>query len=519
MSTNESKPTRVLIVEDDPVYARFLQEVLLEVEGGHYQVTPAGGLGEGLQRLSGAGFDVVLLDLGLPDADGTEAVSRCYEQAPQTPIVVLSALNDLNVAVQSMRLGAQDYLVKGEVEHALLPRAIRYAIERHRLHEGMLEARAEAERANAVKDEFLAMLSHELRNPLAPIVAALDVLEHKGRAGIERELTILRRQSRHLVCLVDDLLDVARIAHGKVELHRENVDVADIVNAGLETAAPLIEERRHNVVVSVPRDRCYVHGDSARLAQVVANLLTNAAKYTNVGGNIEIAAREDGGSVELSVTDDGVGMDKELAERVFELFTQGKRTLDRSAGGLGLGLAIVRNLVTSHGGSVSAHSDGPGKGSEFRVRVPLSRRSAPPARSTRGPSLASGGSAAVAPSRRVLVVDDNADGAELLEFGLRTLGHETRVAHDGEQALALATEFLPDVALLDIGLPIMDGYALARAMRNRLAERTPVLVAVTGYGQDSDKRLSREAGFEHHLVKPIDLDTVANLVSSVELRR
>jgi signal transduction histidine kinase len=514
MSAGVTNQTRVLIVEDDPGYARFLEEVLREVEGDGYVVSSAGTVEDALGSLGSGTFDVVLLDLGLPDADGTEALSRVYEQASQTPIVVLSALNDLNVALESMRLGAQDYLVKGEFEHALLPRAIRYAIERKRLQEGMSAARAEAERANAVKDDFFAMLGHELRNPLAPIVTALNVLERKGGAGIDRELTILRRQVQHVVRLVDDLLDVARIARGKVELHRENVDVADVVEAGVETAAPLIEERQHSLSVEAPRGTCFIHGDASRLAQVVANLLTNAAKYTNVGGKIRVSVARNDGFVEIAVGDNGVGMDQELIERVFEVFAQGKRTLDRSAGGWGLGLAIVRNLVSLHGGSVSAHSDGPGKGSEFRARFPLRNDSA----STAAPRerAQSEPPQARAPKRRVLVVDDNADGAELLELALQTLGHDTRVAHDGPEALAAAKDFLPDVALLDIGLPGMNGYELARAMRDLLGDSTPVLVAVTGYGQDSDRKRSSAAGFAHHLVKPIDLEGVGALIASLK---
>lgn len=513
MSRTQANVTRVLIVEDDAGYARFLREVLLEVEGGGYAATNCSSVAEALSSLAAGVFDVVLLDLGLPDADGTEALARVYAQAPHMPIVVLSALNDLNVALESMRLGAQDYLVKGETEHALLPRAIRYAIERKRLQEGVLLARAEAERANAVKDDFLAMLGHELRNPLAPIVTALNVLERKGAAGIERELTILRRQVQYVVRLVDDLLDVARIAHGKVELHREDVDIADVVDAGLETAAPLIEERQHGVAIEVPRGRYFVHGDRSRLGQVVSNLLTNAAKYTNPGGAIRIgASANDDGGVELTVSDNGVGMDAALIERVFEVFAQGERTIDRSAGGLGLGLAILKNFVSLHGGSVSARSDGPGRGSEFIVRLPTRRRagsspSAPPP-PPEEPTLA--------PPRRVLIVDDNADGAELLEVGLRTLGHETCVAHDGPSALAAAKSFRADVALLDIGLPVMSGYDLARALRELLGDATPVLVAVTGYGQDSDRKQSRDAGFAHHLVKPVDLEAVGALIASAK---
>lgn len=503
--------TRVLIVEDEPGYARFLREVLLEAEGQGYDPACVGTLEAALERLQASESDIVLLDLGLPDADGTEALTRVAERAPELPVVVLSARNDLDVALESMRLGAQEYLVKGQAEHLLLPRAIRYAMERKRLQSGVVAARAEAERANAVKDDFLAMLGHELRNPLAPIVTALDMLERKQRDGIERELTILRRQVNHVVYLVDDLLDVARIARGKIDLHRSVVDVADVVSGGVETASPLLEERRHALRVGVPRDRWFVHGDPARLAQVIANLLTNAAKYTDPGGHVSVEARASGEFVEIAVRDDGIGMDDELLARVFDVFAQGERTLDRSAGGLGLGLSIVRSLVHLHGGSVSAKSDGPGKGSEFVVRLPLHRAGASAAAAEAKPSSARVSKA----PRRVLIVDDNADGAEMLELALRALGHVTCVAHDGPGALVMAKDFHPDVALLDIGLPVMDGFELARRMQDELGAAAPLLIAVTGYGQAADRERTRRAGFAHHLVKPIELEALGAILASM----
>jgi signal transduction histidine kinase len=501
---------RILLVEDEPGYARLLREVLLDVEGERCVPVCVDTLEAALDRLNAEKFELILLDLGLPDADGTEALARVSERAPETPIVVLSALNDLDVAIESMRLGAQEYLVKGQAEYLLLPRAMRYAVERKRLQERVVAARAEAERANAVKDDFLAMLGHELRNPLAPIVTVLNVLERKGHADIQEELTILRRQVSHVILLVDDLLDVARIAQGKVELHRTTLDVADVVGAGLETAAPFLQERRHHVEVTVPRGRWFVQGDHARLAQVVANLLTNAAKYTDPGGHVRVAAHAAGEFVELEVMDDGIGMDRELLGQVFEVFVQGMRTLDRSAGGLGIGLSIVRSLVDLHGGSVSARSDGPGKGSQFTVRLPLHSAAVEERNAQRTTPPVDQATAAL----RVLIVDDNADGADMLGLGLRTLGHATRVAYDGPTALAVAQEFRPQVALLDIGLPLMDGFELARRMRAELGSESPVLIAVTGYGQDADRERTRLAGFAHHLVKPLELDALGALVGS-----
>jgi signal transduction histidine kinase len=495
----------VLLVEDEPGYARFLREVLLEAEDDGYEAECVHSLDAALERLRAGELDIVLLDLGLPDADGTEALERVGERAPDLPVVVLSARNELDVALASMRIGAQEYLVKGQAEHLLLPRAIRYAIERKRLQSGVVAARAEAERANAVKDDFLAMLGHELRNPLAPIVSALDLLERKEHSDIDRELTILRRQVNHLVYLVSDLLDVARIAHGKVELHRSVVDVADVVSTAVETAGPLLEERGHHLSLAVPHGRWLVNGDAARLAQVVSNLLTNAAKYTEQGGHVAVRARGDGDAVELSVEDDGVGMDPALLARVFEVFVQGERQLHRSSGGLGIGLSIARRLVTLHGGTLSATSDGNGKGSCFVIRLPLhlAAASARASDAQAAPAAASNG------ARRVLIVDDNADGAEMLELALRSLGHATCVAHDGPNALAAVRTFRPDVALLDIGLPVMDGFEVARRMQAEFGARAPVLIAVTGYGQGTDRDRSRAAGFAQHLVKPVELDALA----------
>lgn len=491
---------RILLVEDEPGYARFLREVLREAVHDEHHVTSIGSLDQAVQLLRSEPFDIVLLDLGLPDADGTEALTAVSAAAPAVPIVVLSALNDVEVAIESMRLGAQEYMVKGQSEHLLLPRAMRYAIERKRLQDAATSARAEAERANRVKDEFLAMLGHELRNPLAPIVTGLSLMRESEGREFEQQRAIVERQVQHVVRLVDDLLDVSRIAQGKMELQRAEVDLAEVVDDGLEISRPLLEGRQHSLAVALPRGELLVFGDRFRLAQVVSNLLTNAAKYSDPGGKITITGRRENEQVELRVRDEGVGMTPDLLGRVFDLFEQGARSLDRSAGGLGLGLAIVKNLVGLHGGSVTACSDGPGLGSQFVVRLP---RSITPERPQNRPSRPP--SPATRKRRRVLIVDDNIDGGEMLELALSTLGHETRFCCDGPSALETVRDFQPQIALIDIGLPTMDGYELARRLRAELGLRAPTLIAVTGYGQESDRARSRAAGFDHHLVKPVDL--------------
>jgi PAS domain S-box-containing protein len=372
----------------------------------------------------------------------------------------------------------------------------------------LANARREAEAANRAKDEFLAMLGHELRNPLAPILTALQLMSIRDAAETTaKERAVIDRQVRHLMRLVDDLLDVSRIAKGKIDLSRERVELSRIVAQAVEMASPLLEERRHNLILSVPRSGLMVHGDVTRLSQVVQNLLTNAAKYTEPGGQIRIDARPVAESIELVVQDSGVGIPADMLPHVFDLFVQGQQTADRSKGGLGLGLTLVRTLVGLHGGTVEAHSEGPGHGSRFIVRLPATVAHAVPARPP--------GNAASPSTRprgiRALVVDDNQDAASMLTEAMRSLGYDTRVAFDGLSALDLATRFEPHVILLDLGLPVMDGYELADRLRG--ADVSALFIAVTGYGQEADRSRSRAAGFVGHFVKPVDLDELKHFLA------
>jgi signal transduction histidine kinase/ActR/RegA family two-component response regulator len=376
------------------------------------------------------------------------------------------------------------------------------AVERCRLFEAEKAARARAEQADRRKDEFLAMLGHELRNPLAPISTALQLMRLRQDGVALRERMIIERQVRHLERLVDDLLDVSRITRGQIELKRVPVEMADIVTKAIEQVEPMLEQRSHRLIISVPRDRLTVEGDAVRLAQVISNLLTNAAKYTEPGGEISVSASREGAVVVVRVRDSGVGISPELLPHVFDLFTQAPQTLARSQGGLGLGLAIVRRLVELHGGRVEAHSAGPGTGSEFVVTLPYSEGRAPSDVAREAPRPAGQGQA----SRRILVVDDNEDAGDTLAEALRDGGHDVRVATDGPGALAVAAEFGPDIVLLDIGLPVMDGYEVARRLRQRTDPRPPRLLALTGYGQEKDRARALAAGFDDHIVKPVNLD-------------
>ena len=377
--------------------------------------------------------------------------------------------------------------------------------EQVRAREQMDGLRREAEAANRAKDEFLAMLGHELRNPLAPIATAIQLMKLRG-APVP-ELGTLERQTAHLARLVDDLLDVSRITRGKIELRRRNVEIAEAVLRAMEMAAPLIEQRAHLVdIQAVPRSGLAVHADPERLAQVVFNLLANAAKYSEPGSPIVLRAWREGGRVRFSVRDEGVGIAPGMIGRVFDMFVQQEQTIARSQGGLGLGLTIVRSLVELHGGTVTAQSAGVGRGSQFTVELPAAAGLIDAAESPSQIRTSAAG-------RRVLVVDDNVDAANALGQLLRMLGHEVEVAHDGPRALQGARDFSPDVALIDIGLPVMDGYDLAQRLRSQCGPVTR-LIAVTGYGLERDRERSSQAGFTDHLVKPIELASLQRLLEA-----
>jgi signal transduction histidine kinase len=376
----------------------------------------------------------------------------------------------------------------------------------------LTRARQDAEVANRAKDEFLAMLGHELRNPLAPILTALQLLRLRGVQAGEREREIIERQIKHLVALVDDLLDVSRITRGKIQLHRSTFELSEAVARAIETASPLFEQKRHLVRIDVPRNGLGVHGDLERLAQVVANLLTNAGKYTEAGGRISITAKAEGDEIALSVCDTGIGIAPDMLPRIFELFVQERQALDRAQGGLGLGLAIVRSLAELHGGSVDARSEGIGRGAEFVLRLP--RTALPNTAPTRHPGESPVAVPQATRTHRVLVVDDNHDAAAMLAEALTLCGHSVQTAHDGVEALRMAETLQPDVALVDIGLPVMDGYELGRQLANHPRVRGIRLIAVTGYGQEQDRHRSKEAGFVGHLVKPVDLDRLRGLLES-----
>jgi PAS domain S-box-containing protein len=372
--------------------------------------------------------------------------------------------------------------------------------------------------ADRRKDEFLAMLAHELRNPLAPISAAADLLRigRLDEARVRQSSAIIGRQVRHMTSLVDDLLDVSRVTRGLVTLTRAPVSARTIVDEAVEQVRPMFEARRQTLGIDIAAADAQVLGDKARLVQVLANLLNNAAKYTPEERRIDVAARVDAarGRLLLTVSDEGIGIEPELTGHVFDLFTQAQRSVDRAQGGLGLGLALVKNLVELHGGTVACTSAGLGRGSTFEVALPLlapTSGEATPGAARVEPAMTGGGRRPL----RVLVVDDNVDAAATLGMLLEATGHVVEVEHDSHRALERARQQRPDVALLDIGLPEMDGNELARRLRADPQTGAIVLVAVTGYGQEQDRRAAFEAGFDHHLVKPVDMDELARLLADI----
>ena len=463
--------------------------------------------------------EALSVELATPIAPGFEAlvfkasrgIEDIYEltyirkDGSRFPAVVsVTALRDAQDAIIGYLLIGTDNTARKEAEEALLKAE---ALEREHAarisaEKGDLLARAEA--ANRAKDEFLAMLGHELRNPLAPILSAVQLMKLR-REGPPLAREVIERQATHLMRLVDDLLDVSRVVRGKIDLQLRPLRLRAAVAKGIEMASPALENARHELAVDVPDD-LWIRGDEVRLVQIVTNLVTNAAKYTPPGGHVRVEARRDGGEILLLVKDDGNGIEPELLSRVFELFVQGARGPDRSEGGLGLGLTLVRTLTELHGGTVTARSDGRGKGTEFTVRLPAIDQ----------PHAASEGAVhAMAPPtrrRKILVVDDNADAGSMLALLLREAGHEVATALDALSAEELARSFLPDVGVLDLGLPVVDGIELAR--RLKALDPRMLLIAVTGYGQEADKRRTADAGFAQHLVKPVRVEDV---LSSIEV--
>lgn len=434
--------------------------------------------------------DLPILILTRPGADSPESAEAWRTLGNVTLLERPTRVTTLLSAAQTaIRARARQYQIRGHLTERLKnEQALRNADRR--------------------KDEFLATLGHELRNPLAPILNSLEIMKLSGAFDDPRTLqacAVMERQVHHLNRLVDDLLEVSRITRGIIEVKKETLDLTAIVKAAIETSRPVMDNLRHQLIEDFDPVGMCVGGDPVRLTQVFANLLNNAAKYTNHGGHITVTTRREKGEAVVSVKDDGIGIAPGALPQVFDMFMQVDRSTRRSQGGLGIGLTLVKSLVTMHGGSVEARSDGPGLGSEFLVRLPLLEDTATAA--------APGRLIEPLPARRILIVDDSRDGGESLAMLLRVLGAEVALAHSGRTALECVDSFKPDVVLLDIGMPGMDGYEVARRIRANPANRRISLIALTGWGQDEDRKRSVAAGFDHHLVKPADIDQLRQLLT------
>ena len=390
---------------------------------------------------------------------------------------------------------------------------------RREAEEDLRRSEESLKEADRRKDEFLATLAHELRNPLAPIRNAVQILRAQGSedASLKWAREVIDRQAQQLSRLVDDLLDVSRITRGRIELRKERIELAAVLERALETSRPAVEAAHHRLTVSFPEDPVRVEVDLTRMAQVLSNLINNAAKYTRPGGHIEVSASVEVKQAAIEVRDDGLGIAPEMLSRIFDLFAQVDTSLERAQGGLGIGLTIARNLVEMHGGSMEAASGGLGRGSAFTVRLPLA-----PEEDARAAAEADRGQETgekTGAGLRILVVDDNQDSADSLAVWLRLKGHEVRAAYGGPEALAAALEQRPDLVLLDIGMPGMSGYEVVRRLRAHPDTRRTRLVAMTGWGQEEDRRQSREAGFDQHLVKPLEPRALEELLAGLAAQR
>ena len=488
---------RVLVADDNADMRRYVLRLL----SGQYAALAVPDGAAALDSVRRQLPDLILSDVMMPRLDGF-GLLRALRADPRTagvPVILLSARAGEESRVEGMEAGADDYLVK--------PFSAREFLARVGALLQITRLRRESDRR---KDEFLAILAHELRNPLAPIRNGLQIMRlGKGDPeAIEQARAMMERQLGQMVHLVDDLLDLSRISRGKIELRKERVELSMIVQRAVETSRPLIEANCHELTITVPPGPVYVDADVTRVAQVFSNLLNNAAKYTERGGRVQLGVQRRGGEVVVSVKDNGVGIPVHMLPRVFEMFTQVDRNLERSQGGLGIGLSIVKRLVEMHGGSVGVESDGPGMGSEFVVRLPVVLSVAQPNGGDEVPGRPSS-------RRRILVVDDNVDAAMSLAMMLKLMGNEAKTAHDGLEALDVAEAFRPDLILLDIGMPRLNGHETAKRIRERPWGKGVMLVALTGWGQEEDRRKSDEAGFDSHMVKPVEPAAVEKLLANL----
>lgn len=521
----------ILLVDDLPSKLLSYEAILGELGEN---LIKANSAKEALEVLLKNDVAVILVDVCMPEQDGFELVEmiRQHHRFQQTAIIFVSAvqMDDLD-RIKGYASGAVDYISVPIVPEILRAKVsvfvdlyrkttqlARLNLELEQRVEERTSELAKTEealrQADRRKDEFLATLAHELRNPLAPMRTSLDILRHLKVKDplIDRSVETMERQMSQMTRLIDDLMDVSRITRNRLEMRKSRVALSDVLRNGIESCRTVIDDTNQTLTVNAPDEDVHLDADAIRIGQVIANLLNNASKYTPDGGRITLDAEADNDTVTIKVLDNGIGVDAEDLPHLFEPFYQVNRTVQRSQGGLGIGLTLVRTIVEMHGGTISAHSDGPGKGTQFTMRIP---RHVCDETELAAPALDL--AKKVSPNaRRVLVVDDNRDAAESLTMLLRFSGHEVVTAHDGLQAIADAKEFRPELVLMDLGMPGMNGYEAAKALRGEPWGSEMVLVALTGWGQEEDRKRTKEAGFDRHLVKPIEFVEVQRLFGELE---
>jgi len=526
-------PVPILIVDDLPENLLSLEAVLRR-DGLEFIKARSGT--EALEILLRQEVALALLDVQMPEMDGFELAEtmRGSERTRRIPIIFLTAgVTDRTRRFRGYEAGAVDFLEK-PIEADILRSKVavfselymqrrQLSVQRDNLkafaEENLRLLKESRDNAHALKeadlrkDEFLATLAHELRNPLAPIRNGLQILRMAPEGPRAEDVRgMMDRQLTHLVRLIDDLLDVSRVSRGRIDLRKVRMQLQDAVQSALEASRPLIDAGDHHLILDIPDTPLWVEGDLTRLAQVVSNLLNNAAKYTPSGGEIRLTVRQQDGRADIEVADNGLGIEADMLPRVFDLFTQVDRHLDRSQGGLGIGLALVSKLVEMHGGISQAASGGPGKGSAFTVSLPLVDEQG----TAIGQALQKSQKKAARPMN-VLIVDDNVDSAQTTLWMLDLIGHKATVAHDGITALEIARVLKPDVVLLDIGMPGMDGYEVCRQLRLMPEMKNKTVIAQTGWGQESDRQKAFAAGFDHHITKPVSLDLLTQLLADIRL--
>jgi signal transduction histidine kinase len=540
------RPLRVLLVEDDDDDYLLTRDLFDELGPDVYHVDRVATFEDAVEALGQCEHEVYLFDYRLGGRTGLELLQQARSSGCAAPIIMLTGQRERELDELALEQGADDFLIKDRLDAATLDRSLRYALAQRRMAEQIRQANqqleervrqrtaelnclnaalhaeiAERKRAEQAlrdadrrKDEFLATLAHELRNPLAPLTAAIQLLaaEPEKIEQVQQLVGMMRQQLDQLVRLIDDLVDVSRVTSGKLRLRSEPTPLEEFIKAAVDQSRPLIESARHKFDMTLPPEPLVVLGDKVRLAQIVSNLLINAAKYTPPGGQIELLGRRGDSMVEIVVRDNGIGIPPEMQSRIFDLFAQVDSSSTRTHGGLGIGLTIVRTLVEMHGGSINAHSAGAGKGSEFCVRLPLAKTAMQEA----APAPSSG---APLPELRILLVDDNQSAAHMMCRLLQKLNQEVHVAESGQEALTRIPQVVPDLVISDVAMPGMSGYELAREIRGLNLPRRPYLVAVTGYGQDSDRQEALAAGFDRHLTKPVGVGTLEELLKSRSGRR